>query len=340
MGQAAKCNPSSIEKALYREREARKQAEAVLETKSMELYQAIEILKTQYNNLEIRKDEIETAHSELKQTQSQLIHSEKMASIGQLAAGVAHEINNPVAFIKSNLNTLSGYWDSISRTMTAYEKLCEKVSSEHPQEFSAYIDDINRVRKEEDVNFLMEDASDLISESNEGAHRVQDIVQGLKSFSRLDDNTEKEVDINQGIESTLKVIWNEIKYKCDVEKNLGQIPMLLCHAGQLNQVFMNLIVNASQAMPDKGIIMIDTYQEDNDIVIKIKDTGKGIEAENLKSIFDPFFTTKPVGSGTGLGLAISYGIIREHEGTISVDSEVDKGTCFTIRLPIREMTDE
>jgi two-component system NtrC family sensor kinase len=196
------------------------------------------------------------------------------------------------------------------------------------------IEEIEALKDSEDLDFLLEDIEQLLNESVDGAVRVKDIVSGLRNFARLDEAEVKEADINEGIESTLKVIWNAIKYKAEVVKELGDIPHLLCYPAQLNQVFMNLLTNAAQAMDERGEINIRTYVAHKNIFIEIKDTGKGIRPEHLDKLFDPFFTTKPVGTGTGLGLAISHGIIEKHKGKISVQSEVGKGTTFTISLPI------
>lgn len=328
------------ERALQRERSARKSAEELLEKKSLELYKAHEGLRRQFQQLEKRNREIEHAHAELKRTQVQLVHSEKMASVGQLAAGVAHEINNPIAFVKSNLSTLGDYVCSLASLIEAYEGLLAALTSGSQERISTAYEKVQAVKKEEDFKFLLEDSDQLIRESVEGTQRVEDIVQGLKSFSRLDENTIKEVDINEGIESTLKVVWNELKYKCVVVKKFAELPMLRCYEGQLNQVFMNLLINAAQAILEKGVITVETIAEREHIVVKISDNGMGVPPEHLQSIFDPFFTTKDVGSGTGLGLAISYGIVQKHNGSIDVESEVGKGTTFTIRLPVNGISDE
>ena len=299
-------------------------------------------LKKARDELEIRVKErtaeLSLANHELHEKHAQLVQSEKMASIGQLAAGVAHEINNPVGFVKSNLSTLDEYSqilkDVIREFMTLLENVKEgkNIDDEGVRSIVSRIDEID---SEEDLALILEDLDSLISESAEGTQRVKEIVQNLKSFARLDESEIKEADINEGIESTLKVVWNELKYKTEVVKSLNYVPVILCYAGQLNQVFMNLLLNAVQAIPEKGRITIETESDDRDITIRISDTGAGISQENQAKLFDPFFTTKEIGKGTGLGLAISYGIIQKHSGTIDVVSEVGKGSTFTIKLPIK-----
>ncbi|MCE5271664.1 hypothetical protein LLH00_10320 [bacterium] len=283
--------------------------------------------------------EIIEAYEKLKQAQSQLLQSEKLAGIGQLAAGVAHEINNPVGFIKSNLGTLGEYSSTLKNLLRNFNSLQEAVKQGKcitDSEVSTLVAELESVEREEDLAYILEDMDALIAESSDGAQRVKEIVQNLKSFARLDESEQKEADINEGIEATLKVVWNEVKYKAKVVKKLQPLPLIRCYPGQLNQVFMNLLVNAAQSIQGKGTITIETENRDSGINIRISDTGSGIPKENLSRLFDPFFTTKPVGKGTGLGLSISYGIIKKHNGTIEVESQPGRGTSFTITLPICE----
>ncbi|MCE5271662.1 HAMP domain-containing protein [bacterium] len=298
-------------------------------------------LKLHSENLEKkvaeRTEEILLAYDKLKQAQSQVLQSEKMASIGQLAAGVAHEINNPVGFVKSNLGTLAEYMEILKKALEHYGSLAERIKQGLACDSEAVrevLEQIEALDREEDLNYILSDLDALIRESSEGVQRVKEIVQNLKSFARVDESESKEADLNEGIEATLKVVWNELKYKTTVIKNLHPLPIIRCNPGQLNQVFMNLLVNAAQAIPERGEIRIDTEATDSEIVIRISDTGTGIPEENISKLFDPFFTTKEVGKGTGLGLSISYGIIQKHNGTIEVDSRLGEGTTFTIRLPI------
>ncbi len=283
---------------------------------------------------------LEEMNRQLKENQNRLVQSEKMAAIGQLAAGVAHEINNPVGFIKSNLGTLSGYVGTFRNLLHQYELLTEAVRNNDTSGQAASLDIVKRIREDEDLDYILKDVDELVSESVEGTERVRDIVQNLKSFARVDESKAKEADINDCIEATLKIVWNELKYKCTVNKNLKPLPLIRCYPGQLNQVFMNLLVNASHAIPEKGEITIETDSTDEEVIIRISDTGNGIPREVRERIFEPFYTTKPTGKGTGLGLAISIDIIHKHNGSIDVESEVGVGTTFTIRLPAEGVTDE
>jgi PAS domain S-box-containing protein len=273
---------------------------------------------------------LERAHRQLQEHQAQLVQSEKMAGLGLLAAGVAHEINNPVGFITSNLGTLADYVGIFKRLLREFEALAAATAEADRAAIAARIE---ALRRDEDLPFLEKDIDNLLRESQDGARRVAEIVQALRSFARPDEGERVEVNLNEGIEATLKLVWNEIRYTCRVTQRLGLIPAVLCHPGQLNQVFLNLILNAAQAIPSQGEITIETAAEQDQVIVRISDTGKGIPPEHIPKLFTPFFTTKPVGKGTGLGLFISYGIVCKHNGTITVNSEVGKGTTFTVRLP-------
>ncbi len=323
---------AALERAIRRERAARERAESLLESKSRELYLASEALKKEHATVQRRNVELEQAHAALKSAQAQLVQSEKLASVGQLAAGVAHEINNPIGFIMSNLGSLKSYTDVMHKLIDGYRDYARNVQEESPR--PEILQAMKTLEDEEDIEFVLEDIGDLLHDSIEGSKRVKDIVQGLKSFSRVDDAQMCEEDLHAGIESTLKVVDNEIKYKCEVVKEFGELPPVLCNLAQLNQVFMNLIVNAAQAIDSQGTLRIKTAVEGDLAVLRFRDTGSGIPSDKIGSIFDPFFTTKPVGSGTGLGLSISFGIVQDHGGTIEVESEEGVGTEFTIRLPI------
>jgi two-component system NtrC family sensor kinase len=278
----------------------------------------------------------------LASARAQLHQSEKMAAIGQLAAGVAHEINNPIGFINSNLSTLKGYVEDLSRLINTYEKLQKEVlsrSEERDSRHANLVNAIDRCKEDIDYDFVMNDLDKLISESQEGTERVKKIVSDLKDFSHAGKDELQYADINRCVESTLNIVWNEIKYKTTVAKEFGDLPEVYCYPHKLNQVFMNLFVNAAQAIEKKGEIRISTRFCDSDapyVEIKISDTGSGIPEEFLPRIFDPFFTTKPVGEGTGLGLHMAYGIVEKHHGRIDVKSEVGKGTTFTIVLPVKD----
>jgi signal transduction histidine kinase len=269
---------------------------------------------------------------ERKQLESQLVQSEKLASLGQLAAGVAHEINNPIGFISSNLGALDGYFKQLQEMLDAYREAENAIGS------SEVIDRLGQLRERVELDFLREDIPLLIKESKEGIGRVGRIVKDLKDFSRVDSNQEWQwANLQQGIESTLNIVANELKYKADVVKEFQKLPDIECLPSQINQVIMNLIVNASQAMgPERGIITLRTGLEGETVSIEVADTGIGIEPDNLQKIFDPFYTTKPVGQGTGLGLSLSYGIVKKHQGDISVRSEVGVGSTFRVELPVRQ----
>jgi two-component system, NtrC family, sensor kinase len=264
---------------------------------------------------------------ELEAAQSQLLQSERMASIGQLAAGVAHEINNPVGFVHSNLGSLQRYVDGLLRLLSTYER----AESLLPEEFAQQI---CGVKKDVDFEFMRDDITVLLGESLDGLKRVTRIVQDLKNFSHVEESESQWADLEAGIDSTLRVVWNELKYKAEVVKEFAGLPQIRCYPFQLNQVFMNLLVNASHAIEARGTITVRTGFDDKQVWVVVQDTGKGIQPENLPRIFDPFFTTKPVGKGTGLGLSLSYGIVQKHQGRIEVTSEVGKGTTFTVFLPI------
>jgi signal transduction histidine kinase len=263
----------------------------------------------------------------LQETQQQLLQSEKLASIGQLAAGVAHEINNPVGYISSNLVSLDGYVADILRLLDAYAAVEAGLGEAEREEIAG-------IKKAIDIDFLRSDLLDLIRESQSGTRRVKGIVQDLKDFSHVDEAEWQWADLHKGIDSTLNVVHNELKYKAEVVKEYGELPRVNCIPAQLNQVFMNLLVNAAQAIPERGTIAIRTGQEQEWVWVEISDTGVGIPAEHMKRIFDPFFTTKPVGKGTGLGLSLAYGIVQKHKGRLEVESTPGKGTRFRIWLPV------
>jgi len=280
--------------------------------------------------------EIEHAHKELKAAQSQILQQEKLASIGQLAAGVAHEINNPIGFVNSNLGTLKNYMADLMSLIDAYA--CGYTSS--PEEAEKLQHHIARVKKEIDFEYLREDIGNLIAESIDGATRVKRIVQDLRDFSRTGSAEWLLADLHDGLDSTLNILNNEIKYKATVLRDYGVLPHVECIPSQINQVFMNLVINAAQSIADHGQITIRSGSTADEVWVAISDNGKGIEPEVIARIFDPFFTTKPIGQGTGLGLSVSHGIIRNHGGRIEVQSEVGQGTTFTVHLPIHRRPQE
>jgi len=262
----------------------------------------------------------------LEEAQNQLLQSERMASIGQLAAGVAHEINNPVGFVNSNLGSLQCYVTDMLSLLAAYEQAEAGLAEEA-------LAPLLKLKQTLDVAFLREDVSSLLAESQDGLKRVTRIVQDLKDFSHVDESERQWADLEAGLESTLRVVANEIKYKADVVKEFAGLPQLECFPFQLNQVFMNLLVNASHAIDGRGTITLRTGHDERAVWVEVQDTGKGIKPEHLPRIFEPFFTTKPVGQGTGLGLSLSYGIVQKHGGRLEVSSEVGKGTSFRVVLP-------
>ncbi len=270
------------------------------------------------------------ALAELKHSQAKVLHQEKMASIGQLAAGVAHEINNPIGFINSNLSTLGKYLSRLSGFL-AVQSGC--IAAGAPP------DQVESVRKQQatlKIDYIVKDLEDLVRESLEGAERVRSIVADLKSFSRVDESEYKQADLNECLRSTINIVWNEIKYKATLKKELGEIPQTRCYPQQMNQVFMNLLVNAAHAIEQQGTITVRSWEEDGYVCVSVADTGQGIPEANLHRIFEPFFTTKEVGKGTGLGLSITYDIVKKHNGEITVRSEPGKGTDFTVRIPVVE----
>ena len=287
--------------------------------------------------LQSEKSEQAVLIRKLEEAHNQLLQSEKMASIGQLAAGVAHEINNPIGYVNSNLGKLREYVEQLLAVLSAYEE-AEALLPEG----AAVVGKLRSLKAAADLDYLKEDVRALLRESSEGTTRVRNIVQDLKDFSHVDEGEWQWADLHRGLDSTLNVVNNEIKYKADVVKEYGVIPQIECLASQLNQVFMNLIVNAAHAIVEgkRGTITLRTGCDDRQVWVEVGDTGSGIAPENLKRIFDPFFTTKPVGKGTGLGLSLAYGIVQKHGGQIEVNSELGRGTAFRVVLPLNFRQEE
>ncbi|TAK91353.1 MAG: ATPase [Burkholderiaceae bacterium] len=280
--------------------------------------------------LDAMQAHLKEAVSRLDAAQSQLLHADKMASIGQLAAGVAHEINNPIGYVYSNLTSLNRYIDEMMHLLNKYEQLEINLNG------AAGLDEIRQLKTGIDLNYLRQDLPALMSESQEGIARVKKIVQDLKDFSHVDEAEWIWTDLRHGLNSTLNIVHNEVKSKAEIVRQYGDIPEVQCIASQINQVFMNLLVNAGHAIETRGTITIATGRQGDEVWVKISDTGCGISKQNLSRIFDAFFTTKPVGQGTGLGLSLSYSIIQKHHGRIEVESEVGQGTSFTVYLPIAQ----
>jgi two-component system, NtrC family, sensor kinase len=279
------------------------------------------------------------ADEDLKETQFQMLQSEKMASIGQLATGVANGINNPVGFVSSNLETLSDYQRNISQILSEYRQFIDKVkcAKDNGTDMTEIENLASCLQKKEsdlDIAYILEDVPNLIHESCEGLDLIKQIVLDLRYFSHPGEDALKLANINQTLDTTLNIVWNELKYKATIIKDYGDLPQVRCYPQQINQVFMDLLVNAAQAIEKQGEIRITTREVGSNVEIAISDTGQGIAAENLSRIFDPFFTTKAVGKGMGLGLNVTYNIVKKHHGAIDVQSEPGKGTTFTIRIPV------
>ena len=280
---------------------------------------------------------------EQNKANAQLLQSEKMASIGQLAAGVAHEINNPTGFVSSNLKTLADYTGDIFELINKYKKMRNEIETawpngDMPALLSDQLKEVADHEEEIDLDYLLEDIHDLIGDCREGTDRIKKIVIDLKDFAHPGEDKLEQANINHGIEQTLNMINNELKYVATVNKKFSDLPYVECYPRQINQVLMNILVNAAQAIEKKGIIDISTKAENNFVEIKISDTGTGIPEENLSKIFDPFFTTKEVGKGTGLGMNIAYNIIKKHNGSIDIQSTMGKGTTFLIKLPLTQLS--
>ena len=278
--------------------------------------------------LQARINQLDAMNHQLEEAQNQLLQQDKMASIGQLAAGVAHEINNPIGFVSSNLNTLRQYVNSLFSLGEACDAALAAPSD------ATLASALAQKREEVEIDFLREDLPLLLDECADGLGRVKKIVQDLKDFSRVDHSDWQEADLNVGLESTLNVVRHEVKYKAEVIKHLAPLPPVMCLAAQLNQVFMNLIVNAAHAIVDQGTITLLSGVEQEWVWVQVEDTGSGMSAEVQRRIFEPFFTTKDVGKGTGLGMSLSFSIIQKHGGAIQVRSAVGQGTAIRIWLPV------
>jgi PAS domain S-box-containing protein len=307
-----------------------KQAEAHLEQL---VAQRTEQLLEANQCLEAEKDQQVALNQQLKEVQSHLVQSEKMASLGQLAAGVAHEINNPLGYIYSNLNTLQEYIASLLDIVESGQQLAAELPADNPA-----VHAFRRLQKSSDLDFMKEDIPDLVKEALEGATRAKKIVQDLRDFSRIDMQNKSPFDLEAGIDATLNIVNNEIKYKADVIKEYAGVNPFVCVGSQINQVILNLLVNAAQAIEEFGKITLRTGYDGADWVwFEVEDTGKGIPEDIQNKIFDPFFTTKPVGKGTGLGLSLSYKIIQDHQGKVDLQSRVGKGSKFRISLPCQSI---
>ena len=279
------------------------------------------------DELEKQKYELNNTLKDLTQAQTQLVQSEKMASLGQLTAGVAHELNNPLNFITSSINPLQRNMEELFTLLSKYDSVIEE------KKLTSGFTEVSKFKEAMDYAFLVKEIKDLLKGINEGASRSEHIVKDLRTFSRMDENEFKGVNIHEGIDSTLLLLRNLMQEKITVHRNYGTIQNIECLPGKLNQVFMNILTNSILAIEDKGDVFIETSGNNEMARISIRDNGKGMSREVMEHIFEPFYTTRAVGKGTGLGLSISYSIVEEHNGTIEVNSEPGLGTEFIITLP-------
>lgn len=279
--------------------------------------------------------DLNKAYKQLSSSQAQLVQSEKMAALGQMVAGVAHEINTPLGYVNNNIEMLREFFSQLNFVLQAHERLVNALLAPNASDIEiaeslAAIDDAKAGMEFE--QFFC-DLDSLFNDTFYGVEQISELVTGLKDFSRLDQAVTDHVSVNDCIENALLIARNTLKYKVEVIKRLDNVPLIRCTASQINQVLLNLFTNAAQAIKTQGYLLIKTWADADNVYISVQDTGSGIAPENLAKIFDPFFTTKPVGQGTGLGLSISYKIIQQHSGSIRVASEVGKGTRFVIALP-------
>ncbi|MBI5642485.1 MAG: PAS domain-containing protein [Deltaproteobacteria bacterium] len=281
-----------------------------------------------------RTKELEAAYSELGRAQAELLRKEKLASIGQLAAGLAHEINNPTAFILGNIGTFESYVTDIFALLKKYGEAASVLSG---ADAAIRLEEAEELKKKFDIDFIVKDMADLIGETRYGVERIMGIISDIRAFSHIDSMEVAYADINDALENTIRLAENGISPGAIVSKDLGDIPKVKCNCGELNQAFMNMLVNAIQAIGDHGEVKVRTWRDGLNIFIEIKDTGCGISDDHIQRIFDPFFTTKDVGKGKGLGLSIAYSIIKRHSGEIFVESKAGGGTAFTISLPVEDI---
>lgn len=322
---------ANTNRTLENEVAARKHTEQRLVELNEHLEQRVEERTTELNSL---NSALETAYKNLQSQQATILQQDKMACIGQLAASVAHDINNPIGFVAGNLEVLRVYWNKMVSFITTQQSALA-VSAAKP-----LLEKVENERNKLKINYIQDEFNCIIAESLEGTERVKQIVLNLKGFSRLDNADAQYADIRECLESTIGIVNNELRHKADIVKEYSDTPEVFCYPQQLNQVFMNLLLNASQAIDKWGTIAIKTWSDENNIFVAISDTGCGISGQNLERLFEPFFTTKEPGVGTGLGLPIVKEIIKRHNGDISVESELNKGTVFTLRLPLHGVESE
>jgi signal transduction histidine kinase len=304
-----------FEAAFKRERLARMEAERILEDKTRELY--------------ILNEALRAANESQKLQQEQLVQTEKLASIGSLAAGIAHEINNPLAFVISNINALNKYSEQYLGLVSLLVAIDEKL----PDPVLQYLESMQSERR--DIGYIVNDTRLIFTEVKDGLERVRDIVASLKTFARTNPGVRSFADLNQAMTESLKILDNELKYKCEVNCQLRPLPPIYCNIGEVGQVFINIIINACHSIRENGVINISS-EVDHGVRFIIEDNGCGIPEDILSKIFDPFFTSKPLGEGTGIGLSVSHGIVETMGGHIHVESEVGKGTRFTLCFPLEK----
>lgn len=285
-------------------------------------------VKERTRDLEGANQEMAKAYKELKDTQFQLIQSEKMASLGQLVAGIAHEIKNPLNFIYGNTEFLRDYVHHLQSLVDLYERMSE-LDEQSRRAVDSFKEEIN-------YDFMLEDLESLVRNFEEGAKRIHSIIGDLRTFSRMESEDFREIDVHNQIDLALSLLQNEYRGRVEIVRDYGELPPIECHPGRLNQVIMNLLLNACQAISGEGEVLIRTRPEGKTVSIEVEDDGDGIDPIHVDKIFEPFFTTKPVGKGTGLGLSISYAIVQQHGGAIEVDSEEGRGTRFLVRLPVKQ----
>ncbi|MCH2171214.1 ATP-binding protein [Myxococcota bacterium] len=283
----------------------------------------------------------------IKQLQNQVLQTEKLASIGQLAAGVAHEVNNPMGFIHANLFQMAEYVSDLRRVWEGVEALRKAAAQVDSEELRSVGAQLTALAEEADVDFVLSDLGKAIRESQEGSERIRHIVQDLRDFSHQDSGQRGMADVNQCVDSTASIVWPMMKHLVVLEKEYGEIPLVPGYAMQLKQVFMNLLVNAYQAIEERvgdtaetGTVRLTTRSDETGVFVTVEDTGTGIPEDRVSRIFDPFFTTKSVGNGTGLGLSTCYSIVQRHGGRIDVESTVGEGSTFQLWLPLEGSGDD
>lgn len=277
---------------------------------------------------------LKEAKDDFKETHKQLLQLGKMAAIGQLAAGVAHEINNPIGFISNNMECLKQYVAEYLRVFKLVESLKNSVKEENMEKAKAAVQEITKLEEEINLDYIINDVNKLLEHTDKGLERVKKIVMDLRTFARRGNETMEMANVEEVLESIISIVWNEIKYKAELTKDYGKIPSIRCNAQAVGQVFINLLINAAQSIKDKGEIKVRTYRTNDHVCVAIADTGCGIAPQDMSKIFTPFFTTKEVGKGTGLGLSVSYDIIKRHGGDILIESQQGQGTIFTVQLPV------